>query len=66
MKTSEIKKLTVTQLEKELTSFKKEQFNLRFQKVNSQVQNTSRVKIVRRSIAKILTFLNQKNKDKND
>jgi large subunit ribosomal protein L29 len=64
MKTSEIKKLTVTQLEKELTSFKKEQFNLRFQKVNSQVQNTSRVKIVRRSIAKILTFLNKKNKDK--
>ncbi len=64
MKTSEIKKLTITQLEKELTSFKKEQFNLRFQKVNSQVQNTSRVKIVRRSIAKILTFLNQKNKDK--
>ena len=64
MKTPEIKKLTVTQLEKELTSFKKEQFNLRFQKVNSQVQNTSRVKIVRRSIAKILTFLNQKYKDK--
>ena len=64
MKTSEIKKLTVTQLEKELTSFKKEQFNLRFQKVNSQVQNTSRVKIVRRSIAKILTFLNKKKKDK--
>ncbi len=60
MKTSEIRKLTVTQLEKELTSFKKEQFNLRFQKVNSQVQNTSRVKIVRRSIAKILTFLNKK------
>jgi large subunit ribosomal protein L29 len=64
MKTSEIRKLTVTQLEKELASFKKEQFNLRFQKVNSQVQNTSRVKIVRRSIAKILTFLNKKNKDK--
>tara|TARA_B100000963_G_scaffold290205_1_gene259978 strand:+ start:4439 stop:4633 length:195 start_codon:yes stop_codon:yes gene_type:complete len=63
MKTSEIKKLTVTQLEKELTNFKKEQYNLRFQKVNSQVQNTSRVKIVRRSIAKILTFLNQKKKD---
>ena len=60
MKTAEIKKMTVTQLEKELTNFKKEQYNLRFQKVNSQVQNTSRVKIVRRSIAKILTFLNQK------
>ena len=63
MKTAEIKKMTVTQLEKELTNFKKEQYNLRFQKVNSQVQNTSRVKIVRRSIAKILTFLNQKKRD---
>tara|TARA_B100000941_G_C28253120_1_gene422573 strand:- start:323 stop:517 length:195 start_codon:yes stop_codon:yes gene_type:complete len=63
MKTSEIKKLTVTQLEKELTNFKKEQYNLRFQRVNSQIQNTSRVKMVRRSIAKILTFLNQKKKD---
>ena len=64
MKTSEIKKLTVTQLKKELNNFKKEQFNLRFQKVNSQIQNTARVKTVRRSIAKILTFLNQ-NKDNN-
>mgnify|MGYP001291051227 FL=1 len=63
MKTSEIKKLTTTQLEKELTNFKKEQYNLRFQKINSQVQNTSRVKIVRRSIAKILTFLNKKKKE---
>ena len=63
MKTSEIKKLTITQLEKELTNFKKEQYNLRFQRVNSQVQNTSRVKIVRRSIAKILTFINQKKKE---
>ena len=63
MKTSEIKKLTITQLEKELTNFKKEQYNLRFQRVNSQVQNTSRVKIVRRSIAKILTFLNKKKKE---
>ena len=63
MKTSEIKKLTVTQLQKELTNFKKEKFNLRFQKVNSQVQNPSRIRMVRRSIAKILTFLNQKKKD---
>ena len=63
MKTSEIKKLTAAQLQKELTNFKKEQFNLRFQKVNSQVQNTARVRTVRRSIAKILTFLNQKKKD---
>ena len=63
MKTSEIKKLTVAQLQKELTNFKKEKFNLRFQKVNSQVQNPSRIRTVRRSIAKILTFLNQKKKE---
>ena len=63
MKTSDIRKLSVTQLEKELTNFKKEQFNLRFQKVNSQVQNTSRFRVVKRSIAKILTFLNQKKRD---
>ena len=63
MKTSEIKKLTAAQLQKELTNFKKEKFNLRFQKVNSQVQNPSRIRTVRRSIAKILTFLNQKKKD---
>ena len=60
MKTAEIKKMTVTQLEKELTNFKKEQYNLRFQKVNSQVQNTSRVKIVRRSIAKNINFSKSK------
>ena len=64
MKTSEIKKLTVTQLQKELANFKKEQFNLRFQRVNSQIQNTARIKTVRRTIAKILTFINQKKKDK--
>ncbi|MAW01404.1 MAG: 50S ribosomal protein L29 [Candidatus Pelagibacter sp.] len=58
MKTSEIKKLSITQLKKELNNFKKEQFNLRFQKINSQVKNTSRHKIIRRSIAKIKTFLN--------
>jgi len=63
MKTTEIKKLTVAQLQKELTNFKKEQFNLRFQKVNSQIQNTARIRTVRRSIAKIMTFLNQKKKD---
>ncbi|MEK9742244.1 MAG: 50S ribosomal protein L29 [Pelagibacteraceae bacterium] len=63
MKTSEIKKLTLTQLEKELMNFKKEQFNLRFQKVNSQITNPARIKYVRRVLAKILTFINQKKKE---
>jgi large subunit ribosomal protein L29 len=64
MKTSEIKKLSQSQLKKELLSYKKEQFNLRFQKINSQVKNTSRHKIVRKTIAKILTFLNKKESEK--
>ena len=64
MKTTDIKKLTVAQLQKELTNFKKEQFNLRFQKINSQVKNTSRQKTVRKTIAKILTFLNKKESEK--
>lgn len=64
MKTSEIKKLSQSQLKKELLSYKKEQFNLRFQKINSQVKNTSRYKIVRKTIAKILTFLNKKESEK--
>ena len=64
MKTSEIRKLSQSQLKKELLSYKKEQFNLRFQKINSQVKNTSRHKTVRKTIAKILTFLNKKESEK--
>jgi len=64
MKTKEIKNLSISQLEKELTNFKKEQFNLRIQKTNSQITNSARITIVRRVIAKILTFINQKKKEK--
>ncbi len=62
MKTKDIKNLSVTQLEKELGNFKKEQFNLRIQKMNSQITNSARITIVRKTIAKILTFINQKKK----
>ena len=62
MKTKEIKKLSVSELEKELGNFKKEHFNLRIQKMNSQITNSARITIVRRTIAKILTFINQKKK----
>ena len=64
MKTKDIKNLSVTQLEKELANYKKEQFNLRIQKMNSQITNSARITIVRRTIAKILTFINQKKKEK--
>jgi large subunit ribosomal protein L29 len=62
MKTKEIKKLSVSELQKELGNFKKEQFNLRIQKMNSQITNSARITVVRRTIAKILTFINQKKK----
>ena len=62
MKTKDIKNLSVTQLEKELGIYKKEQFNLKIQKMNSQITNSARITIVRRTIAKLLTFLNQKKK----
>jgi len=62
MKTKDIKNLSKTQLEKELANYKKEQFNLRIQKMNSQITNSARITLVRRTIAKILTFINQKKK----
>ena len=62
MKTKDIKNLSETQLEKELANYKKEQFNLRIQKMNSQITNSARITVVRRTIAKILTFVNQKKK----
>ncbi len=60
MKTADIKVLTDDQLSDELLKLKKEQFNLRFQKATGQLENTSRVRIVRRTIAKIKTVQSQK------
>ena len=53
---------TVDQLRDELTKLKKEQFNLRFQKATGQLEKTSRVKEVRRDIARIETVLGEKSK----
>ena len=53
---------TVDQLRDELTKLKKEQFNLRFQKATGQLEKTSRVKEVRRDIARIETVLSEKSK----
>ena len=44
----------------ELEKLKKESFNLRFQKAGGQLENTARVRFVRRSIARILTVINSK------
>ena len=60
MKQSELKDKNTDQLREDLRSFKKEAFNLRFQKASGQLENTARVRVVRRSIARILTILSSK------
>ena len=52
--------MTVDQLDDELLKLKKEQFNLRFQRATGQLENTARVREVRRDIARIKTIARQK------
>jgi large subunit ribosomal protein L29 len=52
--------MTPDQLSDELMKLKKEQFNLRFQRATGQLENTGRVRIVRRDIARIKTVAAQK------
>ena len=64
MKTEDIKVMSEDQLADELAKLKKEQFNLRFQKATGQLEKTSRVREVRRDIARIETILSEKSKAK--
>ncbi|SVD20452.1 uncharacterized protein METZ01_LOCUS373306 [marine metagenome] len=48
------------ELETELLALKKEQFNLRFQRATGQLENSARVRSVRRDIARVKTVLNQR------
>ena len=60
MKAEEIRQLTADQLDDQLVKLKKEQFNLRFQRASGQLENTSRVREVRRDIARLKTVQVQK------
>ena len=60
LKTDDLKMMTVDQLDDEFIKLKKEQFNLRFQRATGQLENTSRVREVRRDIARIRTVAQQK------
>jgi large subunit ribosomal protein L29 len=60
MKAEDVRRLTVDQLDDELMNLKKEQFNLRFQRATGQLENTARVRQVRRDIARIQTIARQK------
>jgi large subunit ribosomal protein L29 len=52
--------MTLDQLDDQLAGLKKEQFNLRFQAASGQLENTARVRQVRRNIARIKTVARQK------
>ena len=60
MKAGDVRAMTPDQLGDELLKLKKEQFNLRFQRATGQLENTSRVRQVRRDIARIQTIARQK------
>jgi len=60
LKPDDLRHMTVDQLDDELMKLKKERFNLRFQRATGQLENTSRVREVRRDIARIRTVAQQK------
>lgn len=60
MKASEARGMDVEKLDDEVLKLKKEQFNLRFQRATGQLENTARVRQVRRDIARLKTIAQQK------
>jgi large subunit ribosomal protein L29 len=56
MRAHQVRSMTPDQLDDELIKLKKEQFNLRFQKATGQLENTARVRQVRRDIARLTTI----------
>jgi large subunit ribosomal protein L29 len=60
MKADDLRVMTLDQLGDELMKLKKERFNLRFQRASGQLENTARVRQVRRDIARIETITRQK------
>ncbi len=59
-KAEELRGKSRDQLQEELVALKKEQFNMRFQRASGQLENTARVRQVRRDIARIKTVLGAK------
>ena len=57
MKKKEIKKLTKSQMEESVNKFKKDLFNLRFQKINGQLNSFSKIKHTKKTIARLKTLL---------
>jgi len=60
MKADELKTKTPDELQGQLVALKKEAFNLRFQQATGQLENTARMRVVRRDVARIKTVLSAK------
>lgn len=62
MKYEEIKNLSVDELKTKVNELREEIFRLRWQKEKGQLENTSKIKNVRKDLARVLTALNEKNR----
>ena len=60
MKKADIKKLTKDEMNNKIGSLKKDLFNIRFKKVNGQLEDTAKVNQIKKDVAKLLTKLNKK------
>ena len=60
MNANDLRDKTPDELRDQLVQLKKEAFNLRFQQATGQLENTARMRVVRRDVARIKTVLNQK------
>ncbi len=60
MKAEAFRDMSIDQLDDQLEKLKKEQFNLRFQAASGQLENTARVRAVRRDIARVMTIARSK------
>ena len=63
MKVTEARELGVEELERRVAEARRELFNLRFQHATGQLENTGQLKEVRKNIARLLTVLNQKQRE---
>jgi large subunit ribosomal protein L29 len=63
MKAAEARELDVEELERRVAETRRELFNLRFQHATGQLENTGQLKEVRRNIARLLSVLNQKQRE---
>jgi len=65
-KASELRALTVDELKLEEANYRKELFNLNFQKVTGELENPMRIRQVRKDIARLLTVMNEKLREANN